>query len=79
LRKYESANKLQSIEWKNTSSRRVKKYKGVPSASKLMLTLFQDFNGSIIEHYQCRGQTVNSARYFAVLEVEKKPAILYSQ
>jgi len=40
-----------------------------------MLTLFWDFNGPILEHYQDHGQAVSSARYCAMLEEKLKPAI----
>jgi hypothetical protein len=40
-----------------------------------MLTLFLDFNGPILEHYQDRGQTANIARYCAMLEQEFQAAI----
>jgi len=65
---YEHASKQQSIKWKHTSSPRTKKFKSVPSADKVMLTFFCDFNRPILEHYQGHGQAINSARYCAVLE-----------
>jgi hypothetical protein len=40
-----------------------------------MLTLFWDMNGPILEHYQEKGETVNSARYSTMLEEELKSAI----
>jgi hypothetical protein len=45
------------------------------SAGKVMLTLCWDFNGSILEQYHDRGQTVNSVRYCIVLEGEIKSAL----
>jgi len=47
----------------------------VPSAGKVMLVLFWDFNGPILEHFQVCGQTVNKAQYCAMLEVELKPTV----
>jgi len=41
-----------------------------------MLTLFWDFNGSILEHYEDHGQTINTAWYCAMLEEDLKPTIL---
>jgi hypothetical protein len=35
----------------------------VVDAGKLMLTLFWDMNGQILERYQEKGETVNSMRY----------------
>jgi len=49
---YELASNSQSMEWKHMSSHRTKKFKSVPSAGKVILTLFRDFNGTILEHYQ---------------------------
>jgi hypothetical protein len=40
-----------------------------------MLTLFWDMNGPILEHYQEKGETVDSVRYSAVLEEKVEPAI----
>jgi hypothetical protein len=42
---------------------------------QMMLTLFWDFNGPILEHYQDRGQMINSAQYCAMPEEELKLAI----
>jgi AICAR transformylase/IMP cyclohydrolase PurH len=56
-------------------SRAKKKFKSAPSARKLMLTLFWDMNGPILEHYQEKGQTVNSVRHSTMLEEKLKPAI----
>jgi hypothetical protein len=71
---YEPASKCQSMEWKYTSLPRIKKFKSVPSASIVMLRLFQDFNGPIPEHHQDCGQTVNSAQNCAML-AKLKPII----
>jgi hypothetical protein len=51
------------------------KFKSAPSARKLMLTLFRDINGQILEQYQEKGETVNSVRYSAILQGKLKPAI----
>jgi len=69
---YEPENKHQSMEWKHTSLPRTKKFKSVPSASKVMLTLFWDFNRPILEHYQDHGQIVSSAQYCVMLKEEFK-------
>jgi hypothetical protein len=42
---------------------------------KILLTLVWDMKGPILEHYQEKGQTVNSATYSAVLNDKLKPAI----
>jgi hypothetical protein len=72
---YEPPSKHHNMEWKYTSLSRTKKFKSVPSASKAMLMLFQDFNGPILKHYQDCGQVVSSVWYCAVLEWEFKPTI----
>jgi hypothetical protein len=51
-----------------------KKFKSVPSAGKVM-TLFRDFKGLILKHYQDHRQMVNSAQYCAMLEEEMKLTI----
>jgi hypothetical protein len=45
-----------------------------PSASKLMLTIFLDSQGPILETYLERGTTVTSAIYCDMLQRELKPA-----
>jgi hypothetical protein len=63
------------MEWRHTSSPAKKKLKWTPSAGKLMLTLFWDINGQILELCQKKGETVNSVRYRTMLEEKLKPAI----
>ena len=40
-----------------------------------MLTVFWDSQGPVLEHYQERGTTINSARYSEMLTDRLKPAI----
>jgi hypothetical protein len=47
----------------------------VPSAGRLTLILFWDMNGTIVEHYQKKGETVNNVSYSIMLEEELKPAV----
>jgi histone-lysine N-methyltransferase SETMAR len=72
---YEPESKRQSLEWRHTFSPSKKKFKSQPSSGKVLFTLFWDMNGPIVEHYQKKGETVNSARYSTLLEDELKPAI----
>jgi hypothetical protein len=51
------------------------KFKSAPSAGKVMLTLFWDVNGLVLEHYQESGETFNSVRYRTMLEKKLKPVI----
>jgi len=59
----------------NASPPRTKKFRSVSSASKVILMLFWDLNGPILEHYQDHGQVVTSAWYCAMLEEEMKHAM----
>ena len=72
---YEPKSKRQSIEWKHPQSPCKKKFKIQPSAGKLMLTVFWDSQGSVLEHYQERGTTINSAQYSEVFSDRLKPTI----
>jgi len=51
---YEPECKWQIMEWKLPQSSIRKKLKSQPSAGKLMLTVFWDSQGPILEHYQER-------------------------
>jgi len=63
------------MQWKHPSSPVAKKFKTLPSAGKLMLTIFLDSQGPILETYQERGTTVTSATYCDILQRELKPTI----
>lgn len=54
-----------------------KKFKSLASAGKVMLLLFLDFNGSILEHYTYyeQGTTVIAALYTEILKSKLKPAV----
>ena len=56
-----------SMERRQTSSPKPKKVQAQRSAGKLMLTLFWDHNGPILEHYMPRGSTLTSATYSNLL------------
>jgi hypothetical protein len=50
-----------------------KNFKSAPSASKLTLTCSGIcMNGPILEHYQVKGETINSARYSSMPEGKLK-------
>jgi len=72
---YEPESKRQSMQWKHASSPVAKKFKMQLSAGKLMLTVFWDSQGPILETYQECGTTVTSATYCDILQRELKPAI----
>jgi histone-lysine N-methyltransferase SETMAR len=60
--------KKTSKEWRHTSSPKPKKFRTQPSAGKVMLTLFWDERGVILEYYVVRGNTVTSATYADLLK-----------
>ena len=72
---YKPESKWQSMEWKHPQLPCKKKFKIQPSAGKLVLTVFWDSQGPVLEHYQERGTTINSARYSEMLTDRLKPAI----
>ena len=72
---YEPESKRQSMEWKHPQSPWKKKFKTQPSAGKLMLTVFWDSRGPVLEHYQERGTTINSVRYSEMFTDRLKPVI----
>jgi histone-lysine N-methyltransferase SETMAR len=51
------------MEWKHTASPTKKKFKTIPSAGKVMLTVFWDMQGVVLQKFQPYGQTVNAASY----------------
>jgi histone-lysine N-methyltransferase SETMAR len=63
------------MEWKHPSSPVHKKFKQQPSCKKLMLTFFWHMRGPILVKFQAHGETVNSAKYSALLQDQLKPAI----
>ena len=67
---YEPESKRQNMQ-----SPVAKKLKTQLSAGKLMLIVFWDSQGPILETYQERGTTVTSATYCDMLERELKPVI----
>jgi len=59
---YKPESNRQSMEHKQPDSPAKKKFKTQPSAGKVMLTLFWDSEGPILEDYLEKGHTMNSAR-----------------
>jgi hypothetical protein len=55
---YQLETKRKSMQWKRLSSPVAKKFKTQPSASKVMLAIFWDSQGPILETYMERGTTV---------------------
>jgi len=67
--------KKASKEWRHTSSPKPKKFRTQPSAGKVILTLFWDDRGVILEHCMPRGTTVTSATYADLLKNHLHPAM----
>jgi len=64
---YEPESKRQSMEWRHVNSLSKKKLKALPSAGKVMCTVFWDRKGVILLDFHEPGQTINSDRYIAML------------
>jgi len=75
---HQPETKKASKEWRHTSSPKPKKFPTQPSAGKVMLTLFWNERGVILEHYMPRRNTVTSATY-ADLKNYLRPAIKSKQ
>jgi histone-lysine N-methyltransferase SETMAR len=72
---YQSETKKKSMQWKHLSSPVVKKFKTQPSAGKLVLKIFWDFQGPTVETYLEYGKIVTSAIHCDMLQKGVKPAI----
>jgi len=72
---HQPETKKASKEWRHNSSPELKKLHTQPSAGKVMLTLFWDEQGVILEHYMPRGNTVTSTTYAHLLKNHLHPAI----
>jgi len=64
---FESEMKQQSMEWHHLHSPSEKKAKTVPSAAKVMGTVFWDAEGLILAEFLEPGQTITAARYVQAL------------
>ena len=72
---HQPETKKASEEWRHTSSPKPKKFHTQPSVGKVMLTVFWDKRGVILEHYMPRGYTVTSTTYADLLKNHLRPAI----
>jgi len=64
---YESVSKRQFMEWRHVNSPSKKKVKTLPSAGKVICTVFWDRKGVILLDFLEPGQTISSNRYIATL------------
>src|SRR5215469_9882069 len=76
--------KRDSMTWKHFGSPPVRKFKSVPSAKKLMATVFWDCRGVILVDFLPGGEHINAARYCETLDRlrsairKKRPGLLSS-
>jgi hypothetical protein len=63
---YEPESKQQSMEWRQVNSPSKKKFKTLPSAAKVMCSVFWDRKWVILQDFLKPGQTTNSDRYIAM-------------
>ncbi|GFV60612.1 hypothetical protein TNCV_2739611 [Trichonephila clavipes] len=59
---YNTENKRQSMEYRHSVTPKVKKFKTLMSATKVMLTTFWDARGVLYTEFLTNGLTVNSDR-----------------
>ncbi|KAJ2940840.1 hypothetical protein O0L34_g10101 [Tuta absoluta] len=63
LHNYDPETKQQFMTWKRLSSPTAKKFKAIPSAGKIMGSLFWDSQGVIMIEYLDHGATITGALY----------------
>jgi len=68
LHHFDPETKRQSMEWHHVTSPRTKKFKSVPSAGKIMATVFWDSEGVILVDIMAKGTTINSDAYVQTLK-----------
>jgi len=64
---YEPESKQQSMEWRHVNSPSKKRFKTLPSAGKVICTVFWDRQGVILLDFLEPEQTINSHCYIAML------------
>lgn len=64
---FDPENKRASMEFHHKGSPTPKKFKAMPSAGKVMLTVFWDVQGVVHFEFMPKGTTINSARYSETL------------
>lgn len=65
---YDPETKRTSPQWKHPSSPRLEKNHAIPTAGKVMLTLFFDYRGPWLIDWLPKGIIVNANRYAETLE-----------
>jgi hypothetical protein len=64
---YDPETKVQSSQWKHSSSPRTKKAQWVQSKFKVLLTIFFDYHAIVHQSYAPEGQTINKEYYLEVI------------
>jgi histone-lysine N-methyltransferase SETMAR len=64
---YDPETKVQSSQWKHSSSPRPKKAQQVGSKVKVLLTVFFDYRRIVHHSYAPAGQTINKEHYLEVI------------
>jgi histone-lysine N-methyltransferase SETMAR len=68
---FEPEKKKQSMEWHHTTCPRKERFKAIPSASKIMVTVFWNCEGVIFIDVLPRGQMINSDVYVETEDAEE--------
>jgi transposase len=64
---YDPETKVQSLQWKHSSSSRPRKAQRVRSEVKVLPTVFFDYHGIVHHSYAPEGQTINKEYYLEVI------------
>jgi hypothetical protein len=67
LHHYQPKSKCASVQWKYPSLPSAKKFKVMPFAGKVMLSIFLDPQGVMLASFQKHGENMNPASYCEVL------------
>jgi hypothetical protein len=63
----QAESKCAAVQWKHPSSPSTKTLKVTPLAGNVMITVFWNYQGVLLAHFQKRGENVNSVSYCNVL------------
>jgi len=67
LHRYDPGTKQQLMEWRHSSSLRLKKFRVQKSAGKILASIFWDQDGILLIDYFPKGQTINAEYYSSLL------------
>jgi hypothetical protein len=76
---FQPETKTASKDWRYPNLPNSNKFRALPSAAQVMLTLFWDSKGLILEHYMSKGTTVTSSSYCDLLVNHLKSAIRFKR